>query len=60
VSQLDIFDHDPMKLAAANREAAKTAAINPYFSKAERDEHVAHYPAEAERLEAVAGGGSRR
>lgn len=57
MSQLDIFDHDPLKLAVANREAAKTAAINPYFTLEEWTEREAYYLAEAERLEALAGKG---
>ncbi|WP_414485317.1 hypothetical protein ACMGRF_13745 [Stenotrophomonas sp. EMP41] len=37
-SQLDIFDHDPARMAAANRAAA-------YVGEAERWEHLAAHSA---------------
>lgn len=52
--QLDLLDDDPRRLAEANRVAAQTATVNPYFSPAEQREHAAHYLAEAERLERLA------
>lgn len=52
--QLDLLDDDPRRLAEANRVAAQTAAVNPYFSRAEQQEHAAHYLAEAERLDQLA------
>lgn len=60
--QLDLLDDDPRRLAEANRVAAQTAAVNPYFSREEREERAAHYLAEAERLEQLAAlcGGRQR
>lgn len=53
--QLDLFDHDPAKLARANRIAADAALAqgdNQFFTAQERHDR---YTAEAERLEALAG-----
>lgn len=53
--QLDLFDHDPEKLARANRIAADAALAqgdNQFFTAQERYDR---YIAEAERLEALAG-----
>jgi len=53
-NQLDIFDHDPARLAKANRDAAEHALTDVQFSHEVRQERAAHYTAEAERLEALA------
>ncbi len=53
--QLDIFDHDPARLAAKHREAAQHAlgaGDQGYFTARERYELLT---AEAERLERQAG-----
>ena len=53
--QLDLFDHDPARLARANRIAAQAALAqgdNQFFTAQERHDK---YTAEAERLEALAG-----
>lgn len=52
--QLDIFDHDPARLAAAYRQAAQHAlemGDTGYFTASERAEH---HTKEAERLERLA------
>ncbi len=53
-NQFDIFDHDPARLAKANRDAAEHALTDVQFSHKVRQERAAHYNAEAERLEALA------
>ncbi|HEL7612275.1 TPA: hypothetical protein ACKP7M_000577 [Stenotrophomonas maltophilia] len=53
-NQLDIFDHDPARLAQANRDAANYARKDMQFPPKIRQERAAHYTAEAERLEALA------
>ena len=53
--QLDLFDHDPARLARANRIAAQAALAQgdtQFFTAQERYDK---YTAEAERLEALAG-----
>ncbi|MFK3845328.1 hypothetical protein [Stenotrophomonas sp. NPDC078853] len=53
-SQLDIFDHDPARLAAAYRQAAQHAldmGDTGYFTARERADH---HTKEAERLERLA------
>lgn len=52
--QLDIFDHDPARLAKANRIAAEWALNDPCFSAALRQERHDYYIAEAVRLESLA------
>lgn len=52
--QLDIFEHDPGRLAALNRIAAETALRDVQFSGRERQERHDYYIREAERLEALA------
>jgi hypothetical protein len=52
--QLDIFDHDPARLAAMHRAAAQhalTAGDQGFFTAQERHDHL---NAEAERLERLA------
>ncbi|MCG8275372.1 hypothetical protein [Stenotrophomonas sp. NLF4-10] len=53
-AQLDIFDHDPRRLADANRIAADAARVALNFPPAVREERVRHYLAEAERYDALA------
>lgn len=53
--QRDLFDHDPARLARANRIAAQAALAQgdtKFFTAQERHDR---YIAEAERLEALAG-----
>lgn len=42
-TQLDIFDHDPARLAKANRDAAEHALTDVQFSPKVRQERAAHY-----------------
>lgn len=44
-NQLDIFDHDPARLAKANRDAAEHALTDVQFSHKVRQERAAHYTA---------------
>jgi hypothetical protein len=53
-TQLDIFEHDPARLAKANRVAAETALIDVQFTASERQERHDYYLGEALRLEALA------
>ncbi|MCU1215908.1 hypothetical protein JAK24_05955 [Stenotrophomonas maltophilia] len=53
-NQLDIFDHDPARLAKANRVAAENALTDPFFSQKVRQDRHDYYIAEAERLERLA------
>ncbi|QGL94596.1 hypothetical protein FEO92_20290 [Stenotrophomonas maltophilia] len=53
-NQLDIFDHDPARLAKANRAAAEHALTDPFFSAKVRQDRHDYYIAEAERLERLA------
>lgn len=53
-TQLDIFEHDPARLAKANRAAAETALRDAQFSATERQERHDYYLGEALRLEALA------
>ncbi len=53
-NQLDIFDHDPGRLAKANRVAAENALTDPFFSQKVRQDRHDYYIAEAERLERLA------
>lgn len=53
-NQLDIFDHDPARLAKANRAAAAHALTDPFFSAKVRQDRHDHYIAEAVRLERLA------
>lgn len=53
-NQLDIFDHDPARLAKANRVAAENALTDPFFSAKVRQDRHDYYIAEAERLERLA------
>lgn len=53
-NQLDIFDHDPARLAKANRAAAAAALVNPYATTVEQRERHDYYIREAMRLERLA------
>lgn len=53
-TQLDIFEHDPARLAKANRVAAETALMDVQFTATERQERHDYYLGEAVRLEALA------
>ncbi len=53
-NQLDIFDHDPARLAKANRIAAECALHDPYFPPSQRQDRHDYYIAEAERFERLA------
>lgn len=50
-NQLDIFDHDPARMAAANRAAADHTLHDVQFPKRERLERSAYYTSEAEPWE---------
>lgn len=51
-TQLDVFRHSDAALAAAYREAARTARLNPYEPEEKAERRAAHYEAKAEELEA--------
>lgn len=53
-NQLDIFDHDPARMAAANRAAAERALHDVQFTATVRQERHAFYVGEAERWEHLA------
>ena len=55
MTQLDVFRHSDAAQAAAYREAAETARVDPYWTDAQREARVKHYLDEAKRLEARAG-----
>ena len=50
-TQLDVFRDSPQAIAAAYREAALTARVDPFWTEEQRAARAAHYLAEAERLE---------
>jgi hypothetical protein len=52
--QLDIFEHDPGRMAVLYRAAAETALKDAQFTPPVRQERHDHYIREAERLEALA------
>lgn len=58
-NQLDIFDHDPARMAAANRAAADHALHDVQFTEGERQVRAAHYLGEAERWESLAAHSAR-
>ena len=49
--QLDVFRHSPPALAAAYREAARTARLNPYEPEEKAELRARFYESEAERIE---------
>lgn len=53
--QLDLFDHDPAKLARAYRAAAEQALAQGDTEFFTAQQSHDNYTAEAERLEALAG-----
>ncbi|PZS51591.1 MULTISPECIES: hypothetical protein [Stenotrophomonas] len=58
-NQLDIFDHDPARMAAANRAAAERALHDVQFTATVRQERYAYYVGEAERWEHLAAHSAR-
>lgn len=58
-SQLDIFDHDPARMAAANRAAAERALTDVQFTATVRQERHEYYLGEAERWEHLAAHSAR-
>ncbi|MNN00013.1 hypothetical protein D3C81_1125960 [compost metagenome] len=58
-NQLDIFDHDPARMAAANRAAAQRAMHDLQFTETVRLERHAYYPAEADRWDNLAAHSAR-
>ncbi|MGS1345306.1 hypothetical protein [Stenotrophomonas geniculata] len=58
-NQLDIFDHDPARMAAANRAAAERALHDVQFTATVRQERHEFYPGEAERWEHLAAHSAR-
>lgn len=53
-SQLDIFHHDPARMAAADRAAAERALHDVQFTATVRQERHEYYLGEAERWEHLA------
>lgn len=58
-TQLDIFDHDPARMAAANRAAAERALTDVQFTATVRQERHQYYVGEAERWEHLAAHSAR-
>ncbi|OBU64352.1 hypothetical protein A9K58_17325 [Stenotrophomonas maltophilia] len=58
-NQLDIFDHDPARTAAANRAAAERALHDVQFTATVRQERHDYYVGEAERWEHLAAHSAR-
>lgn len=52
--QLDIFEHDPGRMALLYRASAESALNDVQFSPPVRKDRHEHYIREAERLEALA------
>ena len=50
-AQLDVFRHSDAAMAAAYREAARTARLNPYEPEEKAERRAKHYEEQAERLE---------
>ena len=50
-AQLDVFRHSDPALAAAYREAAETARIDPYWTEEQREVRARYYAEQAARLE---------
>ena len=51
VMQLDVFHHSDKAQADAYRKAAETASVDPFWTEQQRQQRVAYYLGEAERLE---------
>ncbi|MBN5049462.1 hypothetical protein JY456_03795 [Stenotrophomonas maltophilia] len=58
-SQLDIFDHDTARMAAANRAAAARALHDVQLTATVRQERHEYYLGEAERWESLAAHSAR-
>lgn len=58
-NQLDIFDHDPARMAAVNRAAAEHALHDVQFTTTVRQERHDYYVGEAERWEHLAAHSAR-
>ncbi|WP_414540881.1 hypothetical protein [Stenotrophomonas forensis] len=58
-NQLDIFDHDPARMAEANRAAAERALSDVQFTATVRQERHEYYVSEAERWEHLAAHSAR-
>ena len=58
-NQLDICDHDPARMAAANRAAAEHALHDVQFTATVRQERHEFYLGEAERWEHLAAHSAR-
>ncbi|MBH1802646.1 hypothetical protein I5T93_06745 [Stenotrophomonas maltophilia] len=58
-NQLDIFDHAPARMAAANRAAAERALSDVQFTATVRQERHEYYLGEAERWEDLASHSAR-
>lgn len=58
-NQLDIFDHDPARMAAANRAAAERALHDVQFTAIVRQERHEYYVGEAQRWEHLAAHSAR-
>ncbi|PZT12436.1 hypothetical protein [Stenotrophomonas maltophilia] len=58
-NQLDIFDHDPARMAAANRAAAERALHDVQFTATVRQERHAYYVGEAEHWDQLAAHSAR-
>lgn len=50
-AQLDVFRHSDAAQAAAYREAAETARVDPYWTEEQREARARYYQEQAERLE---------
>lgn len=50
-AQLDVFRDSPQAIAAAYREAALTARVDPFWTEEQREHRVRYYTEQAERLE---------
>lgn len=58
-NQLDIFDHDPARMAAVNRAAAEHALTDVQFTASVRQDRHDYYVSEAERWEHLAAHSAR-
>ena len=58
-NQLDIFDHDPTRMAAANHAAAEHALTDAQFTTTVRQERHDYYLGEAERWDHLAAHSER-
>ncbi len=51
MTQLDLYRHSDAAIAAAYREAALTARVDPFWMDEQRETRVRYYTEQAERLE---------